>query len=117
MGTIVYWHPYRGICFFDKKDCTLPVCGPNDSGWVLLQQIQAMPRKRPVSVQEGWRMMIQEVHRQVDLGNNEPDIQGHSNWLFANTVLWLSQQGYHVELTGDEFEIMESELEPEAAAA
>lgn len=53
--------------------------------------------------------MVQiEVCRQVDLGNNEPEVVGHSNWLMNHWVRWLTDQGYHVELQGDEFELLSS---------
>lgn len=29
---------------------------------------------------------------------------GECNWYFKNFVEWISSLGYHIELTGDEFE-------------
>lgn len=114
MRSVVVWFPYNGISYFDQSDCELPVCTHLASGWLLLQQIRQMPRKRPLTLQAAWRLMLQEVHRQIGLGNNEPEVPGHSNWIMANEVRWLSEQGFHVELTGDEFEIMD---QSEATAA
>jgi hypothetical protein len=114
--SIVVWFPYIGVSYLDKQDCELPVCTHLSSGWLLLQQIRSMPRKRPISVQAAWRMMLLEVHRQMALRNNEPTVPGHSNWILSNRVLWISQQGYHVELTGNEFEILD-QAETVGAAA
>jgi hypothetical protein len=30
---------------------------------------------------------------------------GECNWYFKNFVEWVSSLGYHIELTGDEFEL------------
>lgn len=69
----------------------------------LLSEILKMPRKKPISFQDAVNLNGDERHRQIMSGNHgyEP---GQAHWLYMNFVKWISDQGYHIELTGDEFE-------------
>jgi hypothetical protein len=66
----------------------------------LLTAALAMPKKTPILFEE----IIKKTHRKIcdaDLGH-EP---GQMQWLEKNFVQWVSDMGYHIEFTGDEFEL------------
>lgn len=85
----------------------MPVVSKNESGWKLLQQIRGMPQGKPVSITNAWRILYDEVYRQMWADNMEPDRVGTSTWIMNNKIKWLSAQGYQVILDGSEFEILE----------
>ena len=80
---------------------------PNNSGDLLLYKIMAMPRQKPISMQDACLLAS------IENGRLYRDHGGLSK-SFLNFITlwveWISSQGYHIELTGDEFE-MENELE------
>ena len=83
---------------------------PHNSGNLLLHKIMAMPRKRPLSLQDACMKASIENRRLY-----QERVQDRVSADFLNCidrwVDWISQQGFHIELTGDEFEIdRESDL-------
>lgn len=106
MRTVVLWKPYLGASYGSGELHPFDPWLPGDSGWVLLHRLQNQPRQSSLSYQDACRMVRQEVFRQMDLRNNDPNVQGSSHWVSSNWPEWLSAQGYHVELTGEEFEIL-----------
>jgi hypothetical protein len=69
----------------------------------LLSAILAMPLKEPISFQDAAVLADRATHDAISARRfgYQP---GESNWFYHNFVQWISEQGYHIELTGDEFE-------------
>lgn len=65
----------------------------------LLSRILTMPRKKPISFIEGMLLFHEEMLKRVN--DPEPD---RCNWLYENCLEWISQQDYHIEINGDEFD-------------
>lgn len=63
----------------------------------------SMEPKTPISFEDAANLAAQELHRASDAGQigRKP---GQSHWYCENFVKFISDQGYSIELTGDEFE-------------
>ena len=64
----------------------------------LLSQIIAMPKKQPISFDDATRMLDQKLEECTEASTQY-------DWHAINFVTWISSQGFHIELTGDEFEV------------
>lgn len=67
----------------------------------LIDQILKMPTQEPISFEQAVVMASSEADRSANnykFGND----RGHSRWFYANFVTFISEQGFHIELTGDE---------------
>ena len=72
-------------------------------GYTLLSRILAMKKQTPISLESAIQSLIDHeegAHRAGRKGM-EP---GHMFWYGLNFVDWISSVGYHIELTGDDFE-------------
>lgn len=69
----------------------------------LLSQILAMPKKTPVLFEDAVRMMFDKQGEAFKAGNFGYK-RGHYHWYSVCFVGWISSLGYHIELTGEEFE-------------
>lgn len=69
----------------------------------LLYEIISMAPKTPISFEDAANLMWSQFTRATDAGQigSEP---GQSHWYYRNFVKWIADQGYSIELTGDEFE-------------
>ena len=69
----------------------------------LLSRILSMPKKSPISFELAMLKLIEKRREKFDAGHfgDEP---GRYGWYCHNFVDWISSQGLHIELTGDEFE-------------
>jgi hypothetical protein len=69
----------------------------------LLSGILSMPSKKPISFETAIRLMCYKQRQALKTGQygNRP---GHYGWYYLNFVDWISALGYHIELTGEEFE-------------
>jgi hypothetical protein len=65
----------------------------------LLSSIFAMPMKKPIQFDDAVRMAAEKFCRSK-IGHN----RGENLWYIENFVEWMSELGFHIELTGDEFE-------------
>ncbi len=106
MKTVVFWRKFVGISYLSGESGEFEPFMPGGSGAALLHRLRRMPRAVALSYEDACRMVQAECHVQVDLGNNEPDQVGHSNWIMTHWPEWLASRGYHVELQGDEFEVV-----------
>ena len=70
----------------------------------LLLKIQSMSKKIPLSLVSA-RNFICEMTKQ------DPDLfpRGEIHEVRADWVAWISKQGFHIELKGDEYEILPSD--------
>jgi hypothetical protein len=69
----------------------------------LLPKILSMPIKNPVSFETAVNLACDKWNDAISAGRigYEP---GECNWYYKNFVEWISELGFHIELTGDEFE-------------
>jgi hypothetical protein len=65
----------------------------------LLSQILAMPKKNPITFADAVRLAGQK-QIEAEIGHEK----GQYFWYAAHFVDWISSLGYHIELSGDEFE-------------
>ncbi len=70
----------------------------------LSHHILSMPLKNPMSFETAILMVSDEFSRAVKARKcgYEP---GECHWYYKNFVQWISDKGWHIELTGDEFEL------------
>src|SRR5688572_15721070 len=64
----------------------------------LLSSILAMEKKTPILFGDAVRMAIK---KKCEVWYDE---NADSDYYYDNFIEWISSQGYHIELTGDEFE-------------
>lgn len=68
----------------------------------LLSEILAMPKKKALLFDDAIRMLSDAQMEAFDkrrVGN----AKGEYHWLTGHFIEWISDQGFHIELTGDEF--------------
>ena len=68
----------------------------------LLSEILAMPKKQGILFDEAVRMMS-DAQMQAFREGRVTNAKGEYHWLMTNFICWISEQGFHIELTGDEF--------------
>ncbi len=66
----------------------------------LIAEILNMQKKKPISFEEGVRM----AGRNFTKGDKVGHARYESHWYLKCFVEWISEQGFHIELTGYEFE-------------
>ena len=99
---LVQWHPvpvydiYGGLCV-----TILPEILDNHCNRSLLTSALAMPKKSPISFELVIKFAVDIIYTS-DIGH-EP---GQHFWYKKNFVQWISDLGYHIEFTGDEFELL-----------
>jgi hypothetical protein len=67
----------------------------------LLAKILTMPKKIPIHLEDAARI-AEEKYFSSDIGYE----RGQNFWFAKNFVEYISELGYHIELTGDEFEVL-----------
>lgn len=100
----LYWKPVweknvRGEDFLSN----VPDIIANRYRGTLLERILNMAPKHPISFELAAKLAGKrffEASRAHRFGYE----QGECHWYFNNFVEWISEQGYHIDLTGDEFE-------------
>lgn len=65
----------------------------------LLTSILNMPTKKPIHFDDAVRMAGQNFFDRA-IGHG----RGQNSWYLQHFVEWISELGFHIELTGDEFE-------------
>lgn len=68
----------------------------------LLSEILAMPKQKAVLFDDAIRMLA-DAHLEAFTEGRVGRTYGECHWLTKNFVSWISEQGFHIELTGDEF--------------
>ncbi len=104
MKQLVLWKPV--LCkSVNYTDVLADIIGEMDvrHRGTLLYQIMKMPSKKPISLNDATRLLEQAVDKAFDLKkiHSQP---GGSNWYYNNFISWISELGYHIDITGDEFE-------------
>jgi hypothetical protein len=102
---MVYWKPIRSISKLGKPFLNhyYPILIDGSYKGRLLFEILSMDFKTPISFEDAANLALKERIRASDAGQigYEP---GQCFWYHRNFVNWISDQGYSIELTGDEFE-------------
>jgi hypothetical protein len=99
---IVHWHPV--ICLNDiGEPIPSPMASIIDIEYrrQLLHKANAMPKKAAIKFEDAIRMADSRVFK-ADI-----DQVAGLYYKYVPTFLdWLSEEGYHIEFTGDEFETL-----------
>ncbi|MGE4132240.1 MAG: hypothetical protein AB7F86_11420 [Bdellovibrionales bacterium] len=70
---------------------------------LLLKAILKMPQKCPISLEKAL-VIISEKKNQAFAAGDIGSKPGQYSWYSANFVSYISDMGFHIELTGDEIE-------------
>lgn len=83
--------------------CSLPAVIDQRYRGALLDEILAMPRQIPISLESAMRLADKKMGEAFFDGKigREP---GENAWYQYNFVRFISDSGFHIELTGDEFD-------------
>ncbi len=102
---IVKWNPTVGKNV-RSEDVELPFPDILDSssGWTMLGRIFQMEPKVPITFTEA-ASMAQQRFQEALIDRRLGYAPGHCHWYARNFISWISGLGYHIELTGDEFEL------------
>jgi len=65
----------------------------------LLSEILGMERKTAISFENAVRLLGDQIYEEFWIKQS-----GRSRWYELNFVEWIADLGYHIEITGDEFE-------------
>lgn len=102
---VVIWKPIRsrnrqGEVFISNSFPQLIDCAYRGE---LVFAMLSMPPKTPISFEAAVNLVEEKYYRASDVGHrgSEP---GQNNWYYENFVKWISDQGFSIDLTGDEFE-------------
>jgi len=69
----------------------------------LLPKIFAMPKKTPLGFESAIRMARAQLTDALE-ARRHGHAPGDYDWYLENFVDWISSLGFHIELTGDEFD-------------
>jgi hypothetical protein len=104
MKQIVFWtsapqEPFLGIP-------TIPISREIDLNYrgTLISRILTMEAKVPISLDEAI-LIMQEHEEKARVAGQLGCESGQMIWFSFNFIEFISSQGYHIELNGDEFEI------------
>jgi hypothetical protein len=102
---IVKWKPVRsldrfGDIYLNQHFPQLIDCAYRGE---LLFEIVSMVPKIVISFENAVNLIEKEYRRAADAGHAGPE-PGQSHWYYRNFIKWISDQGYSIELNGDEFE-------------
>lgn len=101
---ILIWKPVKCTNAFGEKVLVpLPESISIHYRGTLLTKILSMPPKQPISFSDAIHLVAEKQIEALKAGRGGPE-HGHLSWYTNNFVEWISELGYHIELTGDEFE-------------
>lgn len=69
----------------------------------LASQILSMPKKNPISFEDAINLVV-DRQKEVFVTGQIGQEPGQYCWYYDHFVEWISSLGYHIELSGDEFE-------------
>ena len=101
---IVRWKSVKGIRH-QAGDPTVPDIIDEAYRRTLIASILSMEKKAPIHFDEAVRLADKTSREAFFEGRMGTDAH-QSFWYFSNFVDWISSLGYHIELTGDEFELI-----------
>lgn len=100
----VKWKPVRKTNTAGREyDSEIPIVIDNRYRGTLLTVMLQMPPKSAITFDQAITLVSLKMSEAFDLRQlgNEP---GHYNWYLNNFTEWISNQGFHIEISGDEFE-------------
>jgi len=100
----VRWKPVKGIRH-QAGDPTIPDIIDNACRRTLIARILSMEKKTPLTFEKAVHM-AKKTSREAFFEGRMGTDTGQSFWYLSNFVDWISSLGYHIELTGDEFELV-----------
>ncbi len=88
-----------------KWHSQIPIASELDINYrgTLLSRILAMQKQTPIALNEAVSLMVKHEHAASAAGRKGADV-GHVFWYSFHFIEWLETIGYHIELTGDEFD-------------
>lgn len=104
MKQLVLWKPL--LCkTIDGTEVRIDVAGELDVRYrgTLLNQIMKMPEKKPLTLNDATRLLHKALDKAFDAQQFHDQRDGY-HWYYKHFISWISELGYHIELTGDEFE-------------
>lgn len=94
------WKAIRALSVRGTEfNCELPAIIDLSCRGTLLPQILKMEKKEPISFEDAIHLARLEHRILFKLHAFK-----RMKWVEKNFVHWISEQGYHIEITGDEFE-------------
>lgn len=90
---------------FAGRISNYPVVNEIDSYYrgELLSRILDMQKQMPISLEAAIHLLTKHEQEASDAGRKGTE-PGHLFWYAWHFVEWIESLGYHIELTGDEFE-------------
>ncbi len=103
---LVHWKVDKAITCVRGPEACLTLLKEIDGNYrgTLLSRILKMKKQNPILLEEAIQLMIDSETEAKNSGQNHCEFGGVLYFSF-NFIEWLSRIGYHVELTGDEFEL------------
>jgi hypothetical protein len=101
---IVHWHPIKSTNMYGEP-CPTNLARIIDTHYrgQLLHKANAMPKKTPISFEDAIRMA------DVRIFKADTEHVARLYYQYVPTFLdWLSEEGFHIEFTGDEFDMINS---------
>lgn len=105
MKRIYKWKPIRLLTIYGNEyvDDELPGIVANYYKGELVDKILTMDRKKPISLHQALNM-ASDAHIKAVHENRFGHKKGQSGWHFSHLIDFISEQGFHIELSGDEFD-------------
>ncbi len=102
---LVKWKPILVKNVRDEDiELSFPDLLNSSSNWTVLDRIFRMESKKPITFSDAATMAHEKFDEAVE-ARRMGYAQGHCLWYARNFISWISSLGYHIELTGDEFEL------------
>ncbi len=102
---LVKWKPILGKNVRNEDtEFPFPELLASSSNWTILERIIHMEPKVPIKFIDAAVMAQKKFHEALD-ARRIGYAPGQCNWYARNFTEWISSLGYHIELTGDEFEL------------
>src|SRR5262245_15344298 len=100
----LHWKPIRSVNRFgiEYRNPYFPNLISKAYRGLLLEKIISMEQKKPISYEIAVNLAQDEFVRAGQSGQIGQS-PGQSRWYYINFVEFISNQGFHIELTGDEF--------------
>lgn len=102
----IYWFPVKVRDVISGESFKAQPYGSSDP-LRLLTAIENMPRQKPIKLEDAIWLAATEAHRIFSTQGGTETGDFLLNWL-----KWINSLGYHIELTGNEFEMRDLEKEP-----
>ncbi len=101
---LVKWKPIKSKSRFGNEVyLSVPEIVDISYRGTLLSHILRMQKKTPISFENAMLKLI-DMHREKFDAGLFGDNPGQYGWYDLNFISWISSLGFHIELTGDEFE-------------